>query len=250
MTDRTLVWLGLAGIGVAVLLSLILVERLGTTYQDGLDVAADAAVLAAGAADPVRELTEDLTALTDTIAQGLAEAGSVIDSAEASLSQLGASAATDLAATVEGLASLADRVAGVVETVERFIPGDIVTAAEDLRQIADSLAPVSDSLRSLGAQLEATAVQLADFETTIAELETQVADLAVDLEELAPSADQLADAAASLAERVEAAQERVDSSMWLARLIVVLLGVVLALILMLASRPRLPEPVSEGSGSA
>ena len=249
MRDRTLVWLGLAGIVVAVVLSLILVERLGTTYQDGLDVAADAAALAAGAADPVRELTEDLSALTDTIAQGLAEAGSVADSAEASLSQLGESAATDLAATVEGLASLADRVAGVVESVERFIPGDIVSAAEDLRQIADSLAPISDSLRSLGAQLEATAAQLADFETTIAELETQVADLAADLDELAPSADRLADAAASLADRVEEAQERVDSSMWLARLIVVLLGVVLALILLLASRPGVPTAVSGGSGS-
>jgi len=51
---RRLVTVGLVGIAVATVLALVLVQRLGTTYRDGLDVAAESASIAAGAAGPLR----------------------------------------------------------------------------------------------------------------------------------------------------------------------------------------------------
>ena len=53
---------GLVAVALAVLVGLVLVQRVGTTYRDGLDVAADSAPLAADAAEPVASMTEDLVA--------------------------------------------------------------------------------------------------------------------------------------------------------------------------------------------
>lgn len=238
MSDRRrLVTVGLVGIVVATVLAMVLVQRVGTTYRDGLDVAAESASTAAGAVGPLRGIADDLIALADTMAQGLTDTRAVLDSAHTAVAGLGDAAGTELAETADGVADLAGRVAGVVETIERFIPGDRNSAAEDLRQIADNLAPTAESLRTLGVQLDLTATQLGEADGTVVDLQDRLAALTGHLDQLTPSADELSVTAARLTQRVDDAQGRVGFDLWLARITVVLIAGVLAIVLVLAGRP-------------
>jgi chromosome segregation ATPase len=155
-------------------------------------------------------------------------------STQESLEQLGGAAGTELAGTTEGVASLSARVAGVFESIERLIPGNRQSAAEDLRRISDGLAPVPGELRQLGAQLETTAADLEAADSTMVELEESVGRLADDLEKLAPTVQDLAAGADRLVERVDDAQGRVSVDLWLARIAII--GAVLAIGLLLAGR--------------
>jgi hypothetical protein len=232
---------GLAAIVGVVVIGLVLVQRVGTTYRDGLDVATDAASLAADAAGPVGSMTTDLASFASTAETGISQARTVLASAQTSLEQLGKAAEDDLAPTAAGLASLSNRVAGVLGTIEGFIPGNRTSAAEDLRAIADGLAPVPDQLRQLGTQLQKTATELDGADPTLAEVATSVQALGADLERLAPSIAELGTAATRLQQRVHDARDRVGVDLWLARLVVVLLGAVLAIILWVSWRRQPPE---------
>ena len=220
---------GLAAVLVAVVLGLVLVQRLGTTYRDGLDVAAESARLLGDAAGPINQMTTDLVDFAGTAETGITDARSLLQSAATSLDQLGAASRDDLAVTAEGLASLGDRVAGVLETIEGFIPGNRDSTAEDLRKIADGLEPVPGELRDLGTQLQQTATELRAADPTLAAVATSVADLGAGLQDLEPSVAELGTAAARLVERVDVARDRVDLDLWLARAVVVLVGAVLAI---------------------
>jgi len=231
-----LLLVGLAAVAAAVVVGLVLVQRVATTYRDGLAVAADSAALAVDAADPVASITNDLVAFARVAETGIADARAILASAQVSVDQLGAASQDELAETAEGLASLADRVAGVIESIEQFIPGDRESAAEDLRRIADGLEPVPAELRDLGAQLQTTADELAAADPTLVELEATVARLGADLAALAPAVDELSVAADRLATRVDDATDRVGLDLWLARLVVILVGAVLAAALLLIDR--------------
>ncbi len=233
---------GLAAVVVAVVLGLVLVQRVGTTYRDGLDVAAESARLLGDAAGPIDQMTTDLVAFASTAGTGITDARALLQSAATSLDDLGAASRDDLAVTTEGLASLADRVAGVLETIEDFIPGDRDSTAEDLRKIADGLEPVPAELRDLGTQLQQTATELRDADPTLAAVAASVTDLGTDLEQLAPSIAELGTAAGRLVEHVDAARDRVDLDLWLARAVVVLLGAVLAIGLWVGWRRGLASP--------
>ncbi len=235
-TSRRLLWGGLVTIAVAVVVGLVLIQRAATTYRDGLDVAADSAQLAADAAEPVASMNADLIDFARAAESGLNSAREVVASASTSLDQLGVAAEDDLAATAQGLASLADRVAGVLETIERFIPGNSASAAEDLRTIADGLEPVPEQLQQLGGQLRTTADQLSEVDPTLARITTTVRDLGDGLVALSPSVDQLGATADRLLERVDDARARVAVDLWLGRLLVILLGAILATGLVLAYR--------------
>lgn len=229
--------LGLAAVAVAVVLGLVLVQRFGRSYRDALDVAGESAEVAAEATAPIEQITTDLVELAGSIETGIAEAHGVVASAQQSVSELGAAAAGELADTADGVSSLADRVAGVIESIEQFIPGDRESAAEDMRQIADGLAPTAGQLRELGAQLETTAAALEDASATLGEIGSTVSRLAADLDALSPSVADLSANVDRLVARVDDANERVDGDLWLARVLIVLIGVVLAVGLVLAARP-------------
>jgi len=244
---------GLAAIVVAVVLGLVLVQRVGKTYRDGLEVAADSARLIGDAAGPIDQMTTDLIRFADTGDRGIADARSLLQSAATSLDQLGTASRDDLAVTAEGLSSLGDRVAGVLETIEGFIPGNRDSTAEDLRKIADGLQPVPAELRDLGTQLQQTAGELRDADPTLAAVATSVADLGADLEDLAPSVAGLQTTATRLVERVDEARDRVNVDLWLARIVVVLVGAVLAIGLWIGWQRGAPAPppddVAEVPGS-
>lgn len=97
----------------------------------GLGLVLNTAVVVDRAGDVVRETT-DVTADLATALQ------------------------TNLAGGVDGTAGVADDLARFVEVVERFIPGNRDSLAEDLRRVADGLAPLPNQLRVLGQRLGAT----------------------------------------------------------------------------------------------
>ena len=80
-----------------VVVGLVLVQRFGTTYEDGLEVAADSAALAVDAAEPLASMTDNLADFARVAETGIEEARSIVASAQVSIDQLGESAATDLA---------------------------------------------------------------------------------------------------------------------------------------------------------
>jgi methyl-accepting chemotaxis protein len=232
----TLLVAGLTAVVVAVVLGLVLVQRIGTTYRDGLDVAAESAALAADGVAPIAAMTDRLVEFATVAEAGITDGRQLLTTAQASLDQLGAAAENDLALTTEGLGSLADRVADVFESIERFIPGDRDSAAEDLRLIADGLEPVPEELRALGTQLRTTAAELGALDPTLADVAATVEDLGASLAALSPNVDELASTALLLAQRVDDARDRVGVDLWLARLLIVLVGTVLAIGLVLSSR--------------
>jgi len=232
----SLLLVGLVAVVVAVVVGLVLVQRVGTTYRDGLEIAGESAALAADGTAPIAAMTAELVEFAAVAESGIADTRALMASAETSLEQLGAAARDDLAVTAEGLGSLADRVAGSLESIERFIPGDTQSAAEDLRAIADGLAPVPEDLRTLGTQLQATADELGALDPTLAEVATTVGDLGDELAELSPNVEALAKTAQLLVLRVDDARSRVSVDLWLARTVVVLVGAVLAVGLVLSAR--------------
>jgi len=227
---------GLVAVVAAVVAGLVAVQRVGTTYEDGLAVAGDSAALAVDAVDPLRSITTDLVAFAAVAEVGVADARNVLASARDSLDQLGAAAQAELATTTEGVASVAADIAGVVERFEDLIPGNRDSVAEDLRQIADNLEPVPAELRRLGVQLQATADELGAALPTLDELDITIADLGDALAGLEPAIDDLSTTADLLAARVDDASNRVGTDLWLVRLVVVLIGVVLAVALLLTDR--------------
>jgi hypothetical protein len=95
---------------------------------------------------------------------------------------------------------------------------------------------VPDELRALGAQLQTTADQLGALDPTLAGIATTVHDLGGSLAELSPSVEELATTARLVALRVDDARSRIGLDLWLARVLIVLVGAVLAIGLVLGGR--------------
>ena len=126
----------------------------------------------------------------------------------------------------------------MIESIERFIPGDRASAAEDLRRIADGLEPVPAELRDLGAQLQTTAAQLAAADPTLVELEDDRGPTSATTSPRCrqPSTNWSSPPPSLATTRRGRANDRVDLDLWLARLVIVLVGAVMAI----ALRPHRP----------
>jgi methyl-accepting chemotaxis protein len=213
---------------VATVVMLVLVQRIGRTYEDGLEVTAQSAHLVSDSVEPARVIAEDLAELTDAVAAGIDGTREVVATASDTLGAIGDASATNIAESADAAAAVADELAGFLETVERFIPGDRQSVAEELRSFSDGLEPVADQLRSLGDQLTTGAEQLVRADATLGELAISVQEVATGIEQLGPTLDELELTADDLAIRAEEASDRVDTDLWLLRLLVVVLGVALA----------------------
>ena len=214
---------------VATVIALVLIERLGTTYEDGLAVTEDSAQLVVESVEPAKTLADDLSMLANELASGLEASRGLVATTASTLDSVGAASSENLADSADAAAAAADDLASVLETIERFIPGDTQSAAEELRAFADGLEPVAEQLRTLGGQLQTGAMQLEDADATIADLAAAVQSVASDIAELQPAFDDLEVTAEQLAERATDATDRVSLDRWLVRLFVVLLGAALAL---------------------
>jgi len=209
---------------IGTVLGLLLVQRIGTTYRDGLEVARDSALVASTSTASVERLAADVSKLAASAATSLEQATTVVDSAAESAADIGTAFGTNVADALDGTASIANRLASVIETIERFIPGNSASLAEDLRTLADGLAPLPDQLRDLGSQLSATSTELQTASANLADVADQLDQLAASIDaatEQIVSVDALAQ---DIADRADRALNRSSTDLWLLRFLVVVLG--------------------------
>lgn len=231
-TRRTVLFGRLVVLGAVIMTvaGLVLVERLSTTYEDGLVVAQDAALLVSDAVDPLATLTADVGLLAGELAAGIDAARAVLDATQVVLTQVGTASNTNLAEMAGAAASITDRLAGLIEAIERLIPGDSESLAEDLRAFADGLEPLSEQLVDLGDQLVAAADDLDDADAALAALATRIDVIVADIEALTPTFEALGVTADSVRVRAEDASTRLGLDLWLLRLIVLVGGAVVAVL--------------------
>jgi hypothetical protein len=168
---------------IGTILALVLVQRIGTTYRDGLEVARDGANVAALGAASAHDLAADVADLARTAADGLDQAQALVLLASKSTADVGKALGTNLAAGVEGTANIASGMAGFIEAIERLIPGNSQSLAEDLRALSDGLKPVPDQLKALGDQLIATSEELQSSTAALRAVEAKLILLARSIDE-------------------------------------------------------------------
>ncbi|MCU1358803.1 MAG: hypothetical protein JWN99_92 [Ilumatobacteraceae bacterium] len=221
---------------VGTITGLVLVQRIGTGYRDGLTVARDGADVAAQSSDSALSLATDLSSLTAAASDGLDQTETIVEVASASISDVGTAMGSNLADGVEGTASIADSMADFIEGIERLIPGDTKSLAEDLRVLSDGLEPVPDQLRSLGDQLTEASTQLDGSIQTLNDLETQLDALSVSIAQARIALAGVQASADDLAVRAQSALDRSSTDLWLLRVMVLVVGIGVAAACLAARR--------------
>ncbi len=209
---------------IGTVIALVLVQRIGTRYRDGLEVARDGANVAAVSAEAASSLASDVSGLTAAATDGLDQTRRVVELSSVSVSQVGTAMSSNLADGVEGTSGIADKMAGFIETIENLIPGDTQSLAEDLRALSDGLEPVPDQLRALGDQLLLASSGLDATTGTLDVLQVQLGALN---DSIAQAREALVAVQASADDLAVRAQEALDGSstdLWLMRLLVVAIG--------------------------
>jgi hypothetical protein len=90
---------------IGTVLGLLLVQRIGTTYRDGLEVARDSALVASTSTASVERLAADVSKLAASAATSLEQATTVVDSAAESAADIGTAFGTNVADALDGTAS-------------------------------------------------------------------------------------------------------------------------------------------------
>jgi hypothetical protein len=209
---------------VGMVLGMFLVERVGATYRDGLEVTADGATIASLSASNAESLAGDLVDLIGTSSTSLDEARDLVLSAATTADQLGTAFGTNIADAVTGTSSIADRLASLIEAIERFIPGDSDSLAEDLRTLSDGLEPVPDQLRTLGDQLATSSDTLDDAAATLADVVAQLDGLALSVDTARDRLLEVQRLSTDVSERAAKALDRSRTDLWLVRLLVLVIG--------------------------
>jgi hypothetical protein len=209
---------------IGTVLGLLLVQRVGTTYRDGLAATADGADVAALGAASAEVLAGDIVDLADAAGQSIDAAREFVTIAAGTTADLGDALGTNVADGVSGTSNVADDLASFIEAVERFIPGNRDSLAEDLRLLADGLAPVPDQLRSLGVELESSAVALDAAAETLTGIGAQLDHVERSIDEARQALVEVETLSADVAERSRRALDRSGTDLWLVRLLVLVLG--------------------------
>jgi len=207
---------------VAAVLGLMLVERLGTTYADGLDVTVEAAELTVVGRESARSLAEEVAGLAATTAVVVDRAGDVVRKGAGTTADTATALRTNLADGVDGTAGVADGLAGFIEFVERLMPGNRDSLAEDLRLVADGLQPLPGQLRALGDDLAITADRLVDVAPAIDDAAVRLEGVARRLDTALVTLDDAVVLAEASLDRALQARDRADGDLWIARILVVL----------------------------
>lgn len=221
---------------VGAVLALVLVQRFGSTYRDGLTVTRDGAAITAANTGLARTLVDEMAELASATAATVDEAIGLLGTAVEMTEGVGATLGSDLAEAVQGTANIANGTARLVETIERFIPGNTQSLAEELRTIADSLAPMPDELRALGAELRAASVDVARAAVRLSPVVDRLEALASGIRQAGESIAEVDVLARDLAVRAEAALDRSSLDLWLLRVLTVVVGAGAAAVAVAARR--------------
>ena len=201
----------------------------GQTYEGGLAVTERSAELVADAVEPLQVLAQDVAALVATVVDELDGVQDLLATSQAILDDVGVAAATNIADITEAAADVADRLARQLELIERFIPGDTQSVAEELRALADGLQPVADQLRTLGVQLQ-TSCRSARRHRGPRSLTSPCRPKPSP--PTSPRSDQPSMPSvrrpATFVTAPRSASDRVDLDMWLVRILVIITGVGIA----------------------
>jgi methyl-accepting chemotaxis protein len=220
----------LVAAALGMVLGLVVVQQLGARSRNALLIAEDAAVLVESLAGPIAGLPRDIGQVADGVSATLAAVRDVAATASTTTGSLADALDTNIATTATATADVADRVADVIEAIERFVPGDVESLAEELRAAADGLEPVPEQLAAIAGELRAGAVDLDATLPRIEALEEQLGRVIDRLDDASLAVQDLPALAADV--RVEAADARteLDGTLWLLRLLVVLTGLAVAAI--------------------
>lgn len=213
---------------IATLLALAVVQRVADSYRLGLDTTASGAAVTGQVAESGAQIADDVAALTQATGDALGQGERTMRASAISLEQIATASRTNLADGLEGTATVAERAASLIETIERFIPGDSDSLAEDLREVADGLEPAPGQLRDLGVTLDDTALQLRATSDDIAALEPQVESLAASVRASQASLDEVAALSREVERRAAAERDRADLDIWLLRLLCLVVGISVA----------------------
>jgi uncharacterized phage infection (PIP) family protein YhgE len=209
---------------VAAGLALVVVQRLADSYRIGLDAAAEGADVTSKVAQSAAAVTADVATLADTTAEVFVRGERTLDVSAEGLQQVAEAARSNLAEGVEGTATVASRAASLIEGIERFIPGDRDSLAEDLRAVADGLEPAPQQLRDLATQLDSTASSLTTTADQIGDLVGPSAALAANVAESRASLDEVAVLASDVATTARDQRDRSAVDLWLLRLLIIAVG--------------------------
>jgi ABC-type transporter Mla subunit MlaD len=212
----------------ATLLSLSVVQRIADSYRLGLDTTASGATVTGQVAESGAQIASDVAALTRTTSDALGQGERTLRASAISLEQIATASRTNLADGLEGTATVAERAASLIETIERFIPGDSDSLAEDLREVADGLEPAPGQLRDLGVTLEDAALQLRATTDDITTLVPQMATLAGSVRASQASLEDVAELSREVERRAAAERTRADLDIWLLRLLCLVVGISVA----------------------
>jgi hypothetical protein len=208
----------------ATFLGLVIVQRFGNTYRDGLRITRDSAAVAEVSIDTAAKLAGDVARVAGTAADGLEQARVLVLLAAESTDDVGLALGGNVADGVVGTANIANGLAGLIETIENFIPGDSESLAEDLRALADGLEPVPDQLRALGEQLVAISAELDVAAGSLTSIASQLDALAVSVDSSRLAMDELTQLSKDIEISVDDALSRSRTDLWLMRIAVVLIG--------------------------
>jgi hypothetical protein len=222
---RILLLVAVGAVVVATVAGLVLVQRLEQRLRDTLVVAGEALDTAEAVIDPAQRLAADLGILTAQVRSLTANGADLAATATLATRDVAAALGGNLRDSVTNAASVADRTAGFVERVERFIPGDAAPSlADDLRGLAEGLEPVPQQLLDLSARLATAATSLdraaADLDAADPALTDLVADIEAAEAALAAVPLRIEDTRASL----EAAESGLGGDAWVLRILLVAAG--------------------------
>jgi ABC-type transporter Mla subunit MlaD len=211
-------------------IGLIVVQQLGARTRNVLAIAADAAVLAEAAADPIAMLPGDVAQVAAGVSSTLSAVRDITGTASTTTASLADALDSNVATTATATAAVADRVASVLETIERFIPGDVESLAEELRAASDGLAPVPGQLGAIAEELRSGAADLDAAIPRIETLEEQLAQVNDRLDDASRAVADLPALAAEVRREVADARNDLNGTLWLLRALVVLAALATAAI--------------------
>jgi hypothetical protein len=210
-----------AVVGAAVL------DRISSTYDVVLGLTRDSAAVAADAAGSASEIADGVSELANGASSTLLATQKVLDSAADSADGIGVALSTNVADAVEGGASIVDRLAGVIQAIEKLIPGNRPSIAEDMRTFSDGLEPVPDQLRDLGDQLAATSDQLEATSFSLGPVAGQLSSSAADISAATADIEAAQVVADEISARAQAELDESNSTFGLAKVLLYVFALVI-----------------------